>query len=262
MWKPIASIAKAVFLKVQYERRSGQHYDLAMLMRYDLAWHADVVWPEVPRAQFWVVAQCCGFQRDPVSTPAVSRRMSEAFDKVDRVCIVAQQNERGTVGEIMDYCRVSRYMQPVYGTLATAEAELNYNVNDWLVLAPSKTLDMLRLILPNFDLYSAALDELSIRPPFLHYFFGVHIHDALRASAGLRGAPVHVSLIRNVRDGRCYSNVSVRHLLPPPSKALSSPLFPGMDHVCPFRGQIRCHVHSRRCALQRNMLLPAFQYHS
>lgn len=64
-------------LKGKHERRTGITFDLAMLMRYDLAFHADVTWHSLPLAQIWAVAHCCGYQRDPSSFPAVSAAMTQ-----------------------------------------------------------------------------------------------------------------------------------------------------------------------------------------
>lgn len=132
--------------------------------------------------------------------------------------------------------------------LHTASAELNYLLNDWLLVAPSATLDTLRHVLPNFNLYDAAMRELGIAWRWLHFLLAVHVHDALSASNGLRGAPFHVSLLRHAKHEGCYVNASVAHLLPAPTE----PLFAGSRHLCPMRGAIRCHYHSLKCALVRD----------
>ena len=79
---------------------------------------------------------------------------------------------------------------------------------------------------------------------------GLHVHDALGLSGGLRGAPFHLSLVRHAAHAGCYPNVSVAQLLPKPSQ-LSTPLYGGMKDVCYFRGAVRCHWHSVRCAMER-----------
>ena len=140
------------------------------------------------------------------------------------------------MGEVMDYCRVSRYQLSASNTLPTLQAELNFNLNDWALFAPSSTLDTLEHVLPNFDAYSGALSELGILPKYMHFLFAAHIHIALGVGDGLRGAPVHVSMLRNALSARCFSGgTSLEQLLPPPREPISL----GMRHVCAWRGAVR-----------------------
>jgi hypothetical protein len=58
--------------------------------------------------------------------------------------------------------------------------------------------------------------------------------------------------VRNAKAEGCYVNASVAHLLPPPPE----PLYTATSHVCPWRGAVRCHFHSFKCALLRDSPLP------
>jgi hypothetical protein len=244
----LASIKHALGLKMEHERKSGWVYELAMLMRYDVAWHAPLHWPAFPRAQVWAVAHCCGWQPSPTSLPSVTPGMLEVTRQVRKRCLGSQ------VGEVVDYCRVSRYQFPVTSRLPSAEAELNYNLNDWVFFAPSTTLDTLRHVAPNFGSYRGALRELGIELDYMHFMLALHIHDVLKVSGGLRGAPVHVTLVRHASQARCYApGPSLEHLLPPPME----PILDGMRHVCAFRGAVRCFFDSLRCGLRRDSPLPA-----
>ena len=89
-----------------------------------------------------------------------------------------------------------------------------------------------------------------MRLRWLHFFLASHVHDALRATGGLRGA-FDVSLLRKANQHPCYANESdntALSLLPSPQE----PLLPGMEHVCGARrGIISCAAESLRCALDR-----------
>ena len=52
---------------------------------------------------------------------------------------------------------------------------------------------------------SGALSELGILPKYMHFLLAAHIHIALGAGDGLRGAPVHISMLRNALSARCFS---------------------------------------------------------
>ena len=103
--------------------------------------------------------------------------------------------------------------------------------------------------------YDAALDELGLRLRWLHFLWAAHIRDALRVDDGLQPLPVHVSLMRKAKFEGCYTNVTVAHLLPPPSE----PLYPSAARLCPWRGRVRCHFHSVKCALLRDSPVPPLQ---
>ena len=243
----LASIRWALTAKIRHERRRGASYDVVMLMRHDLAFHSPIIWERLPRAQLWAVAQCCPWKPSPVALPALPQGMAQARAVSDLACLGSGQ------GEPMDYCRVSRVLPAARsGRLNDAESELNYMLNDWLLIGPSATLDTLRGILPRYSAYVAALDELGIYTRWLHFFLATHVHDALGASDGLRGAMLHVSLMRHAKHEGCYVNTSVAHLLPSPSE----PLYAASKHLCPMRGAIRCHFHSLKCALLRDSPVP------
>lgn len=247
-----ASIRRALSLKQTHERTRQRPYDFAMVLRYDVAWHAPVRWEHFPRAQVWAVAQCCGWQPSPVG-PGSSLTKRSSTESLMMARAVERQCLGPAMGEVMDYCRVSRYQLSAANTLPTLQAELNFNLNDWALFAPSSTLDTLEHVLLNFDAYSGALSELGILPKYMHFLFAAHIHIALGVGDGLRGAPVHVSMLRNALSARCFSGgSSLEQLLPPPREPISL----GMRHVCAWRGAVRCYAHSLRCAMQRDSLVP------
>ena len=141
----LASIRWALTAKLRHERRRAVSYDVVMLMRHDLAFHSPITWERLPRAQLWAVAQCCPWQRSPVALPALPQGMAQARAVSDSACLGSGQ------GEPMDYCRVSRVLPAARsGRLHDVEAELNYLLNDWLLIGPSATLDTLRGILPRY----------------------------------------------------------------------------------------------------------------
>ena len=102
-----------------------------------------------------------------------------------------------------------------------------------------------------YDHYTAALDELGIPLRWQHFMWAAHVHHALRVSAGVRPVlyvGVSVNLVRNVAIGNgrtCLPGVSVEQHMP----ALAEPVKPGMAHLCPRRGEVRCLTASKRCLL-------------
>ena len=101
-----------------------------------------------------------------------------------------------------------------------------------------------------YDNYAAALDELGIPLRWQHFMWAAHVHHALRVSRGVRpvlDVGVSVNLVRNVaRDnGRtCLPGIVEQHL-----PALAEKVKPGMAHLCPRRGEVRCLIASKRCLL-------------
>lgn len=234
----LASLRWAIGAKRRHEKRRGRDFELAMLCRYDLAFHSPLRWDALRKGQVWVLAQCCPWQGSPVGVPSLPAGMARARSIASVACLGEAQ------GEPMDYCRVSK-LQP---RLAAAEAEYNYIVNDWLVVAPSATLDTFRQLLPTYQKYDAALGEVGVRRRWLHFLWAAHIHDALGASDGLMPIPTHVSLIRKAQFEGCYTNTSVEALLPTPAE----PLYASTARLCPWRGRVRCHYHSKKCPLLRD----------
>lgn len=97
----LTSIRWALAAKRRHERKRGKPYDLAMLLRYDLAFHSPWKWPQLERAQLWALAQCCPWKRSPVGLPTVPAGLTAARAIADDVCLGKGQ------GAPMDYCRVS-----------------------------------------------------------------------------------------------------------------------------------------------------------
>ena len=106
------------------------------------------------RAQLWVVAQCCGWQPSPIGATTVPASMLEAKEKVVRECLGE--------GDVLDHCRTSRY-QWERDALPYEEAERNYLLNDWLLVAPSSTLDSFGAIFGRYIKYLRAVEEIGIR---------------------------------------------------------------------------------------------------
>ena len=106
---------------------------------------------------------------------------------------------------------------------------------------------------PSLSRYVEALIELRIKSHWLHFFFSLHVHDAIRVTHGIRQLTGGLRLMRTARnDWPCETNASVAHLLPPPVE----PLYAASRRLCPMRGAIRCHFHSLKCALLRDSPLP------
>ena len=133
------------------------------------------------------------------------------------------------------------------------EAELNYYVNDWLLVAPSATADSFVAISDFHAAYRKALkDEVGIYAEWLHFYWAAHIHHALDVAAGVRPAleaGTDVGLARGVGNGGyCRANRSVAAWLPP---AREGPVWGGMQTaLCPRVGQVRCPFESHFCSAQ------------
>ena len=132
----------------------------------------------------------------------------------------------------------------------TRDAERNYFVNDWLVLAPSPTADTFAEIDPRFDDYGNALDEVGISLRWMHFLFAAHVH-AINVTAGLRTGPsaaLDLAMARSASEAKmresCRSNVSI------PVPRVAEPVLPGMEQTCPEseRGRLRCPGRSAFCA--------------
>ena len=245
----LASIKWTIDAKQRHEQSSkrSKAYDIAMLMRHDLAFHTALRWHDLPRGQLWGVAECCPWRNSPVGLPSLPKGVDAARRIANEACLGGHNGEASRQGEVMDYCRVSKVKNWV--RLHAEEAELNNYINDWLLIAPSSTLDTFRHLSTDYNAYAAALGELGLKTTWLHFLWSLHIHDALglkEASGGLQSVRVQVSLVRNARLEGCYVNTTVA--LPPPPETL----WAGSARLCPMRGMVRCHYHSLRCALLRD----------
>ena len=101
---------------------------------------------------------------------------------------------------------------------ASDEANFNYWVNDWLLLAPSRTLDSFAAISDRIDDYRDGLREVGISIEWMHFFWAAHVHHGLRCADGVR------ALLRAQRStspspalpsrSGCATNVSAAASLP------------------------------------------------
>ena len=97
-----------------------------------------------------------------------------------------------------------------------------------------------------YEGYEAALDELGVTLRWLHVFIAAHVHDALRATQGVRPLTGGLRLMRTVSEPwPCETNVSVARLLPPPPKLMYWGVAEG---VCgQRRGAVVCRGDRRSC---------------
>ena len=233
----LESLRRGLAAKRRHERATGRRYDLALLLRHDVVFRAPLLWAALPRAQLFLPRSCCYLTAPREGAASVVDTATQ------RVLSRAKQGCGGGPGSgvVLDFCKVSR-LQWQLDQLPHAEAEHNYYVSDWLVAAPSATADTFGAIAPRLDAYTAALDELSIRVRWLHFFFAAHIHDALRATGGLRAIPLpDLTLARwalDVPPLRCGFNRSFETELPPPPPLM----YAGMRNLCsaPMRGLAQC----------------------
>jgi len=234
----LESLRRCLAAKRRHERAVlGRRYDLVALLRHDLVFRAPLVWARLPRAQLWLPRSCCSL------TAPREGAASVADTATLRVLARAKRRCGGGPGSgvVLDHCRVSR-LQWQLDALPHPEAEHNYYVGDWLLVAPSATADTFGAIAPRLAAYTAALDELSIRVRWMHFYLAAHIHDALRATAGLRSIPLpDLTLARWAPDSpplRCGFNRSFETQLPPPPPLM----YTGMRNLCsaPMRGLAHC----------------------
>lgn len=242
------SLATALAAKRAHETTRGSRYDLVAVLRYDLLWYSPLDFAKLPRGQLWVAGQCCNF--DPYSYGGLPSEIKRAYAQASAACF-------GKGASLSDYCRVSYFMRSA-GDLAARparEAEYNYFVNDWFLLAPSETADSLLRINSSYEGYSEALAEVGIGLRWMHFFWSMHFHHALGLTAGVR-APLLVGtdfgLLRHFGHSatgqRCRSNVSVAALLPKPQ----APVWQAARRFCPARGQVTCEMSSLRCAVRND----------
>jgi hypothetical protein len=191
--------------------------------------------------------QCCGADTEGLTRTQVDA-LTRAYDVQRRTCFSGQ----GTISEL---CRVRNMLRSLSGSRShrvADEAQLNYWVNDWVVVGPSATIDSFTAISSRLADYRAALSEVGITTGWMHFYWAVHVHHGLRVSAGVRALPlraaVDFTIVRLAATERaCATNVSV---------AASLPAFPepqwgdGMQsRLCPVRGQVACKWASLRCSV-------------
>ncbi|KAL1530778.1 hypothetical protein AB1Y20_001676 [Prymnesium parvum] len=246
------SIGRALAAKRAHEAARRARFDLVLLLRHDLLFFAPLRFDALPRAQLWLPSSCCSFA--PEAAEAAESQLGAIYPVVRRACF-------GRKGRVLEMCRTSHYLNMVGEADAMSdEAEYNYFVNDWMLLAPSETADSLGAIGDNFSSYRAALREAGILVDWAHFYFAAHVHHALRIGRGMRPmlhAGVDFNLIRlsggakNSLPRDCITNYSVRQSMP----SLRGAVWPGMRGLCPFRGQVACQGDSIRCALGEDILM-------
>ena len=234
------SLARALRAVKHAERTRGAPFDLLACWRHDLHFSGPMRWEALPRAQLWFVAQCCDSFDPPSVTewswakPAYAALKSECHDDH---------------GSLSDVCGVRGFLSMIgSGKDLPPEAQNNYWVNDWLMVAPSAMAHTFGAIARHRKLYHDLLHLTNIRMPWMHFYWAAHVHHAVGAAAGVRALPVRamidVWLPRQGSERMCRTNASVHALLP----TRPEPVWNGLQHaLCPDRGQIACRWTSPRC---------------
>ena len=112
-------------------------------------------------------------------------------------CVRHASAESGSVSEL---CRVRGQLRSLSGSRyrqVSDEANVNYWVNDWLLLAPSSTVDTFSQIYERLPLYRAVLKEVGIHTEWMHFVWAIHIHHAIRVASG-------TTAIAGMSGGRLY----------------------------------------------------------
>jgi len=238
------SMASALDAKASAEQAANATYDLVWAMRYDLLFLQPVPLASLPRAQLWLPSQCCDWEPDPVLSPGfVPPSVRTAVGRAEHECL-------GGLVHVVDACRVSHFLRA--GGRKTdrliRDAERNYFINDWFFVAPSATADTWGGLHHRHSAYAAALREVGIPLTWQHFMWAAHVHHALRIGAGVRpllDVGVSFTLARLAKTRRCATGANLASLLPP----IAEPLRPGMAQLCARRGEVRCSLESKRCAI-------------
>lgn len=252
LWEPVASAheaavesnpAKSALLSIrrglelthQYGRARGlANAELTLLMRYDVAFRAPLRWHEVPKGQLWVQGACWDM---PVLQNEGNREVSYAYASDSPAgSAAARACPKGTTPYIAEDTLISRYQ---YGKNPPhPEGNVNYFLPDWLIAAPTATIQTFMHITSKQSKYDAALRELGIHLQWLHFYFALHVHDAMRVTEGVRPMTAGLRLMRKLDEPwPCETDISVKHLLHPQSPLL----YRAMAHVCGARrGTVVC----------------------
>ena len=274
--------------KASAEQAANSTYDLVWVMRYDLIFLQPVALGTLPRAQLWLPSQCCDWQPDPVLSPGfVPESVRTAVGLAEQECL-------GGLVHVVDACRVSHFLRA--GGKSTdrliRDAERNYFINDWFFVAPSATADTWSGLHHRHNAYVAALREVGIPLTWQHFMWAAHVHHAvmprvsspplrpypprtlrlphpftlhpshpprpsqLRIGAGVRpllDVGVTFTLARLANTRRCATGANLASLLPP----IAEPMKPGMAQLCARRGEVRCSLEAKRCAIDASSTLPA-----
>ena len=239
------SMQRVLRAKAAHEAARGFEFDLVAMLRHDLIFFSPLSFGSLERAQVWMPMQCCGADPEGVGDDAYT----EAYETVRQTCY----SETGTVSEL---CRVRNMLRSVPGSKhqrIADEANANYWVNDWLLIAPSRTADSFGSIYERLTAYRAALAEVGISTEWMHFMWALHIHHAMHAAAGVRAIPgmraaADFTIVRLANAERlCTTNVSVQRYLP---ERAAETRWGGMaDRLCPMRGEVACKWQSLRCSV-------------
>ena len=241
------SLQKVLRGKAEHESKVGIDFELAALMRHDLIFFSPLTLIAQPKAQLWASMQCCGADREMADGEEADAFQS-AYQSVRETCYA----ESGSVSEL---CRVRGQLRSLSGSRyrqVSDEANVNYWVNDWLLLAPSSTADTFGQIYERLPLYRAALKEVGIHTEWMHFVWAIHIHHAIRvasgttAIAGMRAAADFTIARLAASERVCSTNVSVANLLP----SHKTRSWEGLaERLCPMRGTVACKFKSLRCSV-------------
>jgi len=240
------SMLQTIRAKQRHEMKVGHYYDMVLVARLDLVWFRAVRWYNLPRAQLWLPGQCCPPDAGNIHSSKMQETFEKAHDKMRDACMVGGDGH----GMISDLCTTSRFLRMGNGDQnMVQEAMLNYYVNDWFFMAPSKTVDTFTAIYEHHGAYSLALREVGVTTEWMHFFYAAHIHHALNIASGVRQGPeagVEFNLVRLSSKGRsCFVNHTVE--LP---HYLKLPIWGNMQAVlCPHRGRIACQWETPRCSM-------------
>ena len=239
------SLQRVVRAKAEHEAGRGVEYGLVALMRHDLIFFSPLRLPRLPRAQLWLPMQCCGADTVDVGSDAYA----DAYGRVRSTCF-----SKG--GTLTDLCRVRTMLSSVpksrYLKVAD-EANANYWVNDWLLLAPTRTADSFGAIYDKLTDYRAAMREVGLHVEWMHFIWAMHLHHAVHVAEGTQPisgmrAAADFTIARLAASERiCSTNVSVASLLP---ERTEDKWGNGLaDRLCPMRGQVACKWSSLRCSV-------------
>lgn len=241
------SLKRVLEAKARREASAGGYaYDIAAALRHDLVLFAPLRLAALPAAQLWLPMQCCGADPEGVAG-AAWQRLRDAYDVTRRTCLTGE----GTVSELCRVRNMLRSAAPRASRRVSDEANFNYWVNDWLLLAPSRTLDSFAAISDRIDDYRDGLREVGISIEWMHFFWAAHVHHGLRCADGVRALPLRAAVDFTIArlasaERMCATNVSVAASLP----TYSEPRWGGglPERLCPMRGAIACKWNSVRCS--------------
>ena len=148
------SLQRVLRAKAAHEAERAFEYDLVAVMRHDLIFFAPLQLGLQPRAQLWLPMQCCGADTEGVGGDAYT----DAYERVRNMCF----SKGGTVSELCHVRNMLRTVPKSRFLRVADEANANYWVNDWMLLAPTRTADSFGGIYDRLTEYRAAMGEVGI----------------------------------------------------------------------------------------------------